>query len=142
MLKTKGQMMKKRGQTMANMSLFAPFFFDQKGNFFHQKCHFGVLIERWSGMMEKKRQKKKLKKKNLCGITCNGRYPKTLEHKSRQIKIMRELSLLNSSAKTHILRAPELANTRRLHATKFATTSTIVPLQVDAPTPAKDEPPR
>ena len=34
---------------------------------------------------------------------------------------MRALSLLASSAGIHIRSAPELANTRRLHATEFAT---------------------
>ena len=51
-------------------------------------------------------------------------------------------SLLNSSAEIHIRHAPELANTRRLHATELATTSTIMFPQLDSAIPAKDEPPR
>ena len=47
---------------------------------------------------------------------------------------MRALSLLNSSAGMHIRSAPELANTRRLHATEFATTSTITFLELDSAT--------
>ena len=49
---------------------------------------------------------------------------------------MRALSLLNSSAGMHIRPAPELAKTRRLHATEFATTSTITFLELDSATAA------
>ena len=41
---------------------------------------------------------------------------------------------MNSSAELHILRTCELENTRRLHATEFATTSTITFPELDLAT--------
>ena len=136
--------MEKKVKKWQNMSLFEPFF-RSKRHIFDQKCRFGVLIEKRGGMIKKKGAKQKntiARFSTVFGITCNGRYSKTLEHKSRQTKIMRELSLLNYSAEIQILRASEPANTRRLHATEFATTSAITSLQLESAKPTKAEPPR
>ena len=96
----KGQMMEKESK-MAKMLLFGPFSHHSAPFFLIKHVILLVLMEKKQRMMEKKGHTKKYNRFffRLCVTSLvTEDIPKTSDRKSRQIKIMREPSLLNSSA--------------------------------------------